>query len=333
VQVYKQTQYVFLIVGKEALMRTQRTRLYAAALVINLACSAGVPVADETDRGAAEAHQSLLTADQLLAFERNLALLGDPAVQRHLRTNEFETAKNAAEEEARRWGMEYPSMCAYPVPALIAYSAAQSQLPPERIAQELAEASEFWEDFRDQARSMSKEFLKLPDQEALLHMAQLDQAVRTRMDDARELIESKSVNGSLHNSVRAAHMCMVDLLGTALLKEYLARHGWPTISNTSKSIDAAAWLVLVHSIHDLGFQQRALDLAEPYLVAADIDQLGYARLRDRILNMQSKPQLYGTQYECVDGRETLAPYDDLAAVRVRRRALELPPLELDRGPC
>ena len=144
-------------------------------------------------------------------------------------------------------------------------------------------------------------------------MAEADQALREdlspeRMQDTTFLFEM--LTSQAENAAR--------------LSEILEQYGWPGSDLVGADGADAAWLLVQHGDADL--QQRALELMrespDPGVSAADI-----AMLTDRILVERGLPQLYGTQFQFVDGKLVQDPVDDPDSVEVRRAEVGLPPME------
>lgn len=88
-----------------------------------------------------------------------------------------------------------------------------------------------------------------------------------------------------------------------------------------------AWLLVQHADLDPAFQEETLKKMKA-LPPSEVNQTDLAYLDDRVAVKADRPQLYGTQFHCRDGKpqpqgvETM----DLAAVERRRNELGLAPL-------
>ncbi|WBO22357.1 DUF6624 domain-containing protein [Sphingomonas abietis] len=89
-----------------------------------------------------------------------------------------------------------------------------------------------------------------------------------------------------------------DHSNTAWLKDEIAQHGWPTISQVGKLAARNAWLLVQHADDDPLFQLRVLRLMEPLVAKGEVDQESYALLTDRVLLPLTGKQRYGTQFTC-----------------------------------
>lgn len=128
--------------------------------------------------------------------------------------------------------------------------------------------------------------------------------------------------GGCGSDVSALDTSEIDRRNTARLQELVAEHGWPTAQTAGHDGARAAWLIAQHADHDLDWQRRALELIEPHG-----DPIDVAYLTDRVRVNEGRPQLYGTQFETVDGRRVPRPIEDPEAVDERRKGLGMRSLE------
>jgi hypothetical protein len=147
----------------------------------------------------------------------------------------------------------------------------------------------------------------------LLAMAEADQTLRadlspTRMGDTTFI--SQMLNSQMEHQAR--------------MSQILDEHGWPDAGMVGTDGAQAAWLLVQHGDADL--QARALSLmrgsADAGVTAADI-----AMLTDRILVERGEPQLYGTQFQFVDGNLVQDAVDDPDSIDARRAEVGLPPMD------
>lgn len=170
--------------------------------------------------------------------------------------------------------------------------------------------------------------------ERLLAAAELDQRVRGAIDASRARSHSDAASDNpISAAMRMAYMCTVDVLNADVLRAYLHERGWPRISKQGPELDKAAWLLLLHAVHDQALQELALEQTRELVRQGDTHVENFARLQDRHLVLQGKPQIYGTQFSCENGRWTLDPVDDLERARKRLEELGLGDLKIDDGEC
>jgi hypothetical protein len=120
-------------------------------------------------------------------------------------------------------------------------------------------------------------------------------------------------------------MMSADLARTAWLRGKVRAHGWPGRSLVGDSAAGAAWLILQHS-PDTTFQREMLPLVERAAARGDVDRADVALLTDRVRLRSGMRQLYGSQFDVVDGRLVANPTEDLPGLDARRASVGLPPI-------
>lgn len=122
-----------------------------------------------------------------------------------------------------------------------------------------------------------------------------------------------------------AKMNEVDKDNTNWLKDVIQKHGWPTRSQVGEDGADAAWLLAQHADADPKFQRDCLKRVTN-LPKQEVSQSKMAYLTDRVLLAEGKKQLYGTQFNSVDGKWKVRPLEDPVNVDKRRAEVDLPPL-------
>ncbi|MEO8661271.1 MAG: DUF6624 domain-containing protein [Bryobacteraceae bacterium] len=138
----------------------------------------------------------------------------------------------------------------------------------------------------------------------LKEMVKADQEARLAFDEARyEAVDAKN---------------------KPELVRIFDRYGW--VTRTLAGNDAAHdfWLLVQHQTPDL--QQRFLPALEKAAKANDASASDHAYLYDRVQVGLGKPQRWGTQTKCVDGKAELSPVEDPANLDARRQELYLMPI-------
>jgi hypothetical protein len=110
-----------------------------------------------------------------------------------------------------------------------------------------------------------------------------------------------------------------DHLNTEWLKQVVAEHGWPKISEVGKHAAGAAWLLAQHADADPVFQVKVLRLMEPLAKQGEAEPQNYALLYDRVMLKLVGTQRYGTQFQCHDGRWGPQALEDAAKVEQWRK--------------
>ncbi len=115
----------------------------------------------------------------------------------------------------------------------------------------------------------------------------------------------------------------VDRANTARMREIVAEYGWPGYALAGIDGAHAAWLLVQHAPDE--FQEECLPLLEAAVARGDAAPRDLAYLTDRVLMQRGEPQVYGTQYQVIDGRLSLWAVRDPDGLDQRRAALGLPP--------
>lgn len=138
----------------------------------------------------------------------------------------------------------------------------------------------------------------------LLEMSQLDREMRTNAQKNMEEWDDS-----------------IDLRNTARLKEIIAEIGWPTLSKVGSEASQAAWLLVQHASAELDFMKQCLELMRQ--TPDDVRPSNIAFLEDRLLIMEDKPQIYGTQFRNIGNGWEPFPIEDSEHVDERRASVGL----------
>ena len=157
------------------------------------------------------------------------------------------------------------------------------------------------------AKEYPKEIVAL--QSELDEMIKEDQAVRTEVP------------------IVASKMRQVDQRNYPELARIYEKYKWPPISVVGGTAAHNYWLLVQHQ--ELEFQQRVLPDMQRATDAGEASKADYAYLYDRVMTREGKPQHWGSQVECKDGKAVLAPVDDPAGLDQRRKDLQLMPVAID----
>ena len=150
----------------------------------------------------------------------------------------------------------------------------------------------------------------------LLARVKQDQAIRDELIRKGMAIPERAI---------LARMETIDTANTALVREIVRQHGWPSPALVGKDGAEAAFLIVQHS--DYAFQKEMLPLVEKAYRCGGLSGQSYALLLDRVLISEHKPQVYGTQAkrfeEWKGGEPALQPIEDEANVDKRRAEVGL----------
>jgi len=100
-------------------------------------------------------------------------------------------------------------------------------------------------------------------------------------------------------------------------------YGWPKQSQFGRETAAAFWLLVQHQAPEV--QRAWLPEIARLVDQQEASRQDYALLFDRVQKGLGKPQRWGTQTSCVNGRAVLDPVEDPANLDARRRELNLQP--------
>ena len=181
---------------------------------------------------------------------------------------------------------------------------------------------------RDAFARVEAEQARLPpatnDRERLERMFDLDQAGRHAGQgiDVAQLPET-------HRS--AAQMMMWedeikphDLADQKVLKAMMPTKEWFVRSKYGKRASDSAFLIVQHATNDPDLMRDALKRMTPLLGTGEINDEQYALLYDRVsLQFDHKPQRYGSQVVCRDGRWQPDTLEDPDHVDERRKAMDM----------
>lgn len=121
-------------------------------------------------------------------------------------------------------------------------------------------------------------------------------------------------------------MAEVEKKNTAKLKQIVAKHGWPSIAKADYDGAAAAWFLINFADKDRAFQKRCLALLKEAVDKGEANKTDWAYLTDRILVLDNKRQIYGTQVKISGQKVEPLPVQDPANLEKRRAELGMPPM-------
>lgn len=152
-------------------------------------------------------------------------------------------------------------------------------------------------------------------------------ALRAGADQAaRGLFTLAFQRGATPTPADKALIAAVDSLNTAWLKSVVAERGWPLASHVGDHGARDAWLLAQHADRDRAFQGEVLVLMEAAVAEGEAPGSYFAYLTDRVRLGAGELQVYGTQYNVVDGIPQTFRLEDPDSVDARRAAVGLEPL-------
>lgn len=157
--------------------------------------------------------------------------------------------------------------------------------------------------------------------EKLERMGVLDQAGRAHIHKIDWTKLTPEERKAARNAMAAA-IDPVDEANLAELRKLLPKHGWFSRQEYGEKATDAAFHILQHS-DDIELKKRLLPHMRAAALAGEIEGIDFAAMFDRIATSEGRPQRYGTQFRCVDGKNQPFPLEDSGAVERLRAELKL----------
>jgi hypothetical protein len=121
-----------------------------------------------------------------------------------------------------------------------------------------------------------------------------------------------------------------DIANQKALRALIPADGWFKVSVDGERSTLTAFLIVQHATNDPQLMRDALPRLKTAVDAGEASAQWYALLFDRVaVEFDHKPQRYGTQLNCVQGKWQLDKVDDAANLDVRRKTLGLSESEAD----
>lgn len=165
--------------------------------------------------------------------------------------------------------------------------------------------------------------------------ATLDQAMREFWPDGMAAKLSDADRDAL-DTVVADEVRVVDDANTGYLREHLPSDGWFHRNRDGEQVTSDAWLIAQHS-SDMRFQSTVAARMAPLVESGEVLGSHFALIYDRTEMFAGRPQVYGSQVACKDGRWQPFQIREPASVDVRRHQFGMVPLadymKNFTGPC
>jgi hypothetical protein len=151
----------------------------------------------------------------------------------------------------------------------------------------------------------------------IIALKNADLALRER------LVQEEQLNEGYNQEMEALH-----IRNAEVLNKIIDDIGYPTVDKVGEEACNAAWLIIQHSISKPPFMKKCRGLLEKAVGQNKAPSQNLVYLTDRIAVFERKPQHYGTQFDWDENGElSPKPYDSLAKVNQRRKAVGLNTLE------
>ena len=149
-------------------------------------------------------------------------------------------------------------------------------------------------------------------------MGKLDQAGRRAIGDidfGRLSIEDgRKVNAAIGELIEP-----IDRANVEQLLKIMPERGWFTIDEFGDEASGAAFHIVQHS--DLALRKQMLPRLELLAMTGGIRGVDFAAMFDRVATGEGRPQRYGTQYRCQEGKLVSYPIESVEKAEELRRAL------------
>lgn len=159
------------------------------------------------------------------------------------------------------------------------------------------------------------------DRERLDRMGALDQTGR----QAYSRLDFSSLPPAQRQAARAAAWRVIAETDAELMEALLAMvppEGWFLTSVYGEQAAGAAFLIVQHSGPE--HWRRFIPVLEPLVATGEVDGQTFGMMYDRLALSEGRPQRYGTQMTCRDGRWVVSDLEAPEAVDERRRAMGFP---------
>ncbi|MGI4816903.1 MAG: DUF6624 domain-containing protein [Janthinobacterium lividum] len=146
----------------------------------------------------------------------------------------------------------------------------------------------------------------------------LDQHPRMQMGDIMKSDMPPDQKAQAMAEARA-FMAEQDPRNLKIVLDHLPPEGWYIRSQYGVEVATTAFLVVQHS--NLETWQRFVPVLEPLVAQGEVDGPSYALMFDRLALAEQRPQRYGSQVTCQDGRWVAMDLEAPESVDERRRAM------------
>ncbi|RAK57601.1 DUF6624 domain-containing protein [Phenylobacterium deserti] len=159
--------------------------------------------------------------------------------------------------------------------------------------------------------------------EKIIRLGKLDQAPRLALSK----VNFNGLSPEEHTRARKVMGAVIDEIDQAnqqLLLPLIPQGGWITRAEYGENASRAAFHIIQHS--NLELWRRFLPILEPLVASGEIRGQDYALMYDRLAMNEGRPQRFGSQFRCINGKNQLHPLEDAARVDQLRRSMGMGPL-------
>ncbi len=149
----------------------------------------------------------------------------------------------------------------------------------------------------------------------LSHLVERDHFIR------EGLLKRGILGDTYHKELEKVHIENAKKLEALIIK-----NGFPVLSNAGEKGTLLAWVIVIHAISLPDFMKECLVQMRLAAAAQDYPLDLLATIEDRVLFFEGLGQLYGTQYDWIEGELKPVPIQDFSSLPYRRRSMGLPPM-------
>lgn len=145
--------------------------------------------------------------------------------------------------------------------------------------------------------------------------------------EIRQMVAEDQAARIAQTQISDSKVAQVDAKNYPALLRIYQKFGLPHISVVGEDAASEFWLLVQHQDTHLDFQKRVLRDMKRAADEGEASKVNYAYLYDRVMVNEGKPQHWGTQITCKNGKTVLDPVDNPAGLAQRREELQLMPLD------
>ena len=215
--------------------------------------------------------------------------------------------------------------------AMCTVAPVRARAPPPRIEKALTK----WLNLVSAAQARRTPALSSEMEAELNRRGLIDQAARLGLSRVTAGLGPAEREGA--TAALSARVAAIDRDNLAYVKSVLPADGWFRRSRDGEIAATRAWLI-VHHAEDWDFKRDVLARMAALLASGEVVASNYALLHDRIAMHDGKPQRYGSQLDCRDGRMRLHAVEDRQRLDELRASVGLEPIaaylrDMEDKPC
>ena len=158
------------------------------------------------------------------------------------------------------------------------------------------------------------------EREKLERMGRLDQAGRRALGQVDFSRAPAAERGAARKAMGDA-LDAIDHANQAELLKMVPAEGWFSFSRYGRPAASAAFHIVQHS--NVEQWRRFVPVIEQFVTKGEAEGQSYALMFDRLAIVEGRPQRYGSQFNCSDGKMQPYPLEDPVRIDELRRSMGL----------